>query len=149
MTRSTVAIASSPVRSVLALTVGYFLRDSLIRLGTATIMSLVPAAFPQGVPAPRGSVMILVWSGIAATFGGLATGIIAGRKEVGHAAFLAAIWFIMGVAGITLGHQRVSSNVALIVVNMCGAIIGGAFAARARRRRAARLGAMRTRSNLP
>src|SRR5436305_2954338 len=105
MTSSTVPTAPSPIRSVLALLVGFFLRDSLIRLGTATIVALVPAAFPQGLPAPRGWVMIVIWWGIAATFGGLATGIIAGRKEVGHAGLLGAVRLSMGIAAHTPGHE--------------------------------------------
>src|SRR5438270_9949298 len=120
--RSSVPPYPSPLRSLLALLVGFFLRDSLIRLGAATIVALVPAAFPHGVPEPRGWIMIVIWGGIAATFAGLATGIIVGRREVAHAAFLAMGLLAMGIAGIVLGHEPVNTTLALISVSTFGVL---------------------------
>ena len=127
-------LAPSPLRSVLAVVLGFFLRRSLASLGLALIASIVPT--PN---ATRGLVMAIVWSGFASLCGGLAAGVIAGRYEVRHGLVLAAVFLGMGAFAAGTGEGPLWWNVANAAVSAVAVIWGAAVAAIARRRRIEKL----------
>lgn len=127
-------LAPSPLRSVLSIAVGFFLRNSLARIGAALIASVT-----GGAAATRGLFMEVVWAGIAAVFAGLAAGIVAGRYEIRHGLVLAAIFLGMGAFAAGREPGQVGWNLAIAAVSAFAVVWGAALAAAARRKRVRRL----------
>ena len=135
---ATPGAAPSPLRTLLSLMVGFFLMTSLVRLGIDLIASIIRLP-PNAHPPARALAMLPVASGIAAFFGGLAAGIVAGRAEVRHALLLAAVMLVMGVAMTARGQSPLWLMTTVLAIGMPLAALGGALAASARRRRVQRL----------
>lgn len=127
-------LAPSPLRSVLAVAVGFFLRNSLAHIGAALIGSVIADA-----GATRGLVMEVIWAGLAASFAGLAAGIIAGRYEVTHGLVLGAIFLGMGAFAAGQAPGQVWWHLGNAIVSALAVVSGAALATTARRKRVERL----------
>ena len=125
-------------RSILAVIAGYLVTAILVVVKFAAMTSLIPGAAPKAgqlqFPSTGLQVVSLILDFASAILGGYVAAWIARRNQIQHALALGILMVLLGILSMSIsrGSEPVWYQIALIVISIPGALLGGMLRARQR-----------------